>query len=114
MFRIQGKPIKYFGHSHDTQIGDSVVVSHSSIDIILTSKRGQPRRPNIFTLFGIDPEKKRVLVLKGMHHFRHYFGEIADEMFNIVGGGLLNPNFTEIPYQRITRPKWPFDENPFE
>jgi len=35
------------------------------------------------------------------------------EDYTVGTKGVMTPDFSTIPYKRLKRPKWPFDENPF-
>jgi len=93
--------------------GDVAAVRCKGIDILLCSIREQPRTPETFTCMGLDPAEKHVIVLKGMHHWRDYYADTASEMLDVAAHGLLNPEFMDIPYQRMSRPRWPIDDDPF-
>ncbi len=93
--------------------GDSVALHCQGIDIIVNSQRGQVFSPVVFSNFGIDVKSKRLLVVKSTQHFYAGFAPIADEIIYMAGPGAIPPIFTEIPYQRANRRKYPFIDNPF-
>ncbi len=93
--------------------GDSVALHCQGIDIIVNSSRGQVFSPGVFSNFGIDPNSKRLLVVKSTQHFYAGFAPIAAEIIYMAGPGAIPPLFTEIPYQRVDLNKYPWVDNPF-
>ncbi|MCY4073760.1 MAG: M81 family metallopeptidase [Chloroflexi bacterium] len=93
--------------------GDSVALRCQGIDIIVNSQRGQVFSPTVFSNCGIDPQSKRLLVVKSTQHFYAGFSPIADEIIYMAGPGAIPPLFTEIPYQRADLNKYPWVDDPF-
>jgi microcystin degradation protein MlrC len=94
-------------------IGNAVAVHASGIDIVLTSRRSQTLGLECFTDLGIDPRKRRILVVKSYQHFYAAYAPIAARILYISTPGAVKPDFAAIPYQRMDTYKWPFVENPF-
>ena len=67
----------------------------------------------MFSLLGIDPAQKKILVIKGFHHYKVNFAGLMTAAYTVGTPGVMSPDFLTIPYKRLARPKWPFDENPF-
>lgn len=93
--------------------GDSVALHCRGIDIIVNSDRGQALSPTVFSNFGIDPASRRLLAVKSTQHFYAGFAPIAAEIIYMAGPGAIPPRFTEIPYQRVDRRKYPWVDDPF-
>ncbi len=104
--------VEHFDNSK-SYFGDVARVRINSIDILLSSKREQPRTPDSLIAMGIKPKDKKLIVLKGMHHYQAFYNDLAEEMLSVDSGGLLTSDFKNIPYKKIQQPKWPFVENPF-
>jgi len=86
----------------------------SGIDVVLTSRRGQGYASTIFSGVGIDPERKRILVVKSTQHFHASFAPISKEILYAGDLGALAGDMTEIPYRRVdTSRLWPFVDDPF-
>lgn len=104
--QVRDKPILY-------PLGDTVAVHCRGIDIIVSSKRSQCFSPEIFRDFGIQPERKRLLIPKSTNHFYAEFEPIASEIIYMAGPGAVTPIYTKIDYRRmpITN-KFPWVENP--
>lgn len=93
--------------------GDSAWLECSGIDIIVNSRRGQVFSPQVFTNFGIDVHRKRILIVKSTQHFYAGFAPIASRVLYMAAPGAIPPLMTEIPYKRVDRNKYPIVENPF-
>ena len=93
--------------------GNSVSLHCQGIDIIVSSRRVQVFSPQVFSHFGIDPLKKRLLVVKSMHHFYAGFAPIASEIIYMAAPGAVAPRYTEIPYKRVDLNKYPWVDDPF-
>jgi microcystin degradation protein MlrC len=105
--------VDYLGGSK-RPFGDSVAIYADGIDFILHSKRGQTVNPSVFAAFGIDPLKKKVLVVKSMQHFYAAFAPIAAEVIYVAAPGTLAWDFRRLPYTKVARPVWPLDPDPFQ
>ena len=97
----------------DIDCGDSVALRCEGVDIVVNSKRGQVVSPAVFSNFGIDPQSKRLLVVKSTQHFYAGFAPIADEIIYMAGPGAIPPLFKQIPYQRADLNKYPWLDDPF-
>jgi len=94
-------------------LGTLVYLKSKKVDIILCDNRSQPRNTDCFTIFNINLSNKSIIVLKAMHHYRIFYNEISNHLIDVIGGGLIDPDFKKLPYKRINRPIWPIDANPF-
>jgi microcystin degradation protein MlrC len=94
-------------------MGDTVAVHADGVDFILHSTRGQTVSPTAFSKLGIDPLKKKVLVVKSMQHFHAAFAPIAAEVVYVAAPGTLAWDFRTLPYTKVARPVWPLDSDPF-
>ena len=94
--------------------GDVVALRCEGIDILVSSKRCQCFSPSIFSDFGIDPKRKRLLIPKSTQHFYGAFAPIAGEVIYMAGPGALAPDPKQIQYRRLdTQGMYPWVENPF-
>lgn len=103
------------GKTVTTPCGDCVAVRGAGIDIVLSSLREQPLGLDTFTGFDIDPRSRKILVVKSTQCFYPAFAQIAGDtvLMNVHARGTNASEVLHYPYRRITRPKWPFDEDPF-
>ena len=101
-----GKPLS-------VPVGDAVRLHCKGIDIIVNTKRGQVFSPQVFSKLGIDPTRKRMLVIKSIQHFYAGFAPIAAEIIYMSAPGTVAPIFTEIPYTQVDLNKFPWVDDPF-
>ncbi|MCA0458748.1 MAG: M81 family metallopeptidase [Chloroflexi bacterium] len=112
---IKEDAVQYFGSDEarmDMLLGNSAAVRVNGIDIVLISLRTQTFSPEVFTNVGIDPLKRRLLIVKSTQHFYGRFSPIASEVIYITGPGAVLPDFKNIPYQYANRDQYPMVENP--
>jgi len=88
-------------------IGDAVWVSAGSIDIVLNTIRTQTFHPECMTGLGLDPSKKKIVVVKSSNHFRAGFEPIAGEILYVGAPGALQPRFEDLPLTKLEKPYWP-------
>lgn len=95
------------------KMGDAVWLHAEGIDFIVHAARCQNVHPDFFRVFGIEPEKKRILVVKSMQHFHAEYAPIAKKVVYVGARGTLVWDFTQFPYQKLARPCWPLDADPW-
>ena len=66
--------------------------------------------PDAFTNLGVDPAKRRYVVVKSMNHFRAGFDKIASASFYATSPGSMNVDYPTIPYRHVPRPIFPIDD----
>jgi microcystin degradation protein MlrC len=89
--------------------GDTAVIQVDGIEVLVVSRRAQILDLQQFKAFGIEPEKKKVVALKSMQHFRAAFEPIAGEIIVCDSGALCTLDYALLPFARIPRPLFPFD-----
>ncbi|MEM7116848.1 MAG: M81 family metallopeptidase [Chloroflexota bacterium] len=94
-------------------VGDAVALHCQGIDIVLNSKRSQVFSPQVFAKLGIDPTQKQVLIVKSTQHFYAGFEPIAAEIIYMSAPGAIAPRFAQIPYQHVSKDKFPWIDDPF-
>lgn len=101
-----------FGEAPDN-MGLSVWISGRGIDLVLTSLRTQVFHPEGMTKLGLDPAKRKIVVVKSTQHFHAGFAPIAGRILYAAAPGALTKDFTKIPYRKLVRPVWPRVADPF-
>ncbi|CAN7697263.1 M81 family metallopeptidase [Rhizobium sp. LjRoot258] len=92
--------------------GDAAHIVLDGIDIILNSTRAQSFDPSLFSVMGIDPLSKKVLVIKSTNHFFASFSKIAAEIIYCSAGTPYPNNPVKTPYRRAPKNIWPMVANP--
>jgi microcystin degradation protein MlrC len=90
--------------------GKTVAVHADEIDLIISSLRLQVYSTECFSIMGIDPKSRNILVVKSAVHFRTSFEKISNKIIIVSTTGALCPDFQSVPYKNIKRPIWPIDE----
>ncbi|MEK1893524.1 MAG: M81 family metallopeptidase [Rhizobium sp.] len=100
-----------FGESF-APFGDAAHIVLDGIDIILNSTRAQSFDPSLFSVMGIDPLSKKVLVIKSTNHFFASFSKIAAQIIYCSAGTPYPNNPVKTPYRRAPKNIWPMVANP--
>lgn len=102
-----------FGESY-APFGDAAHIHLDGIDIILNSTRAQSFDPSLFSVMGIEPQSKKILVIKSTNHFYASFARIAADILYCSAGTPYPNNPARTPYRRAPRDIWPMVENPHD
>ncbi|MBB3318783.1 MULTISPECIES: M81 family metallopeptidase [unclassified Rhizobium] len=100
-----------FGESF-APFGDAAHIVLDGIDIILNSTRAQSFDPSLFSVMGIDPTSKKILVIKSTNHFYASFSKIAAEIIYCSAGTPYPNNPAKTPYRRAPKNIWPMVADP--
>ena len=93
--------------------GTVVALRSNGTDIIVSSERCQCFAPSIFTDFGIDPARKKILIVKSTQHFYGAFAPIAGAVIYMAAPGAVAPDPRKIIYRRLdTTLLYPWAQNP--
>ncbi|MBB3426207.1 microcystin degradation protein MlrC [Rhizobium sp. BK312] len=101
-----------FGESF-APFGDAAHIQLDGIDIILNSTRAQSFDPSLFSVMGIDPGTKKILVIKSTNHFYASFSKIASQILYCSAGTPYPNNPARTPYRRARKDIWPMVADPF-
>jgi len=91
-------------------VGRTAVLDVNGVEIILTEKSHAPNDPEVFRRNGMEPQDKKILVLKSRGHFRAAYEPFAKAIIEVDAPGLTSPNLQLFEYTRVLRPLWPLDE----
>jgi microcystin degradation protein MlrC len=91
-------------------LGDCAAIRVGGVEVALISNRTQALGLELFTNLGIEPHKKRIVVVKSTNHFMAAYGPLARKVIYVDGDGPLSRDYRKIPYTRVNRPIWPLDE----
>ncbi|MBP1886200.1 M81 family metallopeptidase [Sinorhizobium mexicanum] len=100
-----------FGESF-APFGDAAHIRHRGIDIVLNSTRAQSFDPSLFSVMGIDPRSKKILVIKSTNHFFASFSKIASKILYCSAGTPYPNDPAKTPYRRARRDIWPMITDP--
>ena len=91
-------------------VGDCAAVRVGGVDVVLIAKRTQATGLELFTNLGIDPARKKIVVVKSTNHFMAAFGPIAAKVIFVESDGPMIRNHALLPYTKLQRPVWPLDK----
>jgi microcystin degradation protein MlrC len=75
---------------------------------VLNSIRTQGFNVDLFTQFGLDPDKLRILVVKSSQHFHASFSKVAKKIIYVESPGSVTQDLKSLQFKKIRLPKWPF------
>jgi microcystin degradation protein MlrC len=91
------------------RLGRTAVLDANGAQIVVTERPHEPFDLGVFTHAGIDPRRKRYLVLKSRIHYRAGFKPIASHIVECMGAGVTSADLSVYPYRKLTRPIYPLD-----
>jgi microcystin degradation protein MlrC len=93
-------------------MGRTVVLDTGAAELVITEKNQEPWDRGVFTSVGIDPARKRFLLLKSRMYFRPVFLPIAKGHVFCDSVGVGSSDWTQFEYRKLRRPIYPLDEFP--
>lgn len=90
--------------------GKLVVLVIKGIEVICMSRTVQAMTPDTIRACGIDPLKRKLIVLKSAVHFRHAYEPIGKRIYDVIKPGLHSQSPQGLVFQRCQRPIWPLDD----
>jgi microcystin degradation protein MlrC len=93
----------------DWPIGDVAAIEADGLRLVINSVRSQIFSTEVFSNVGFDVTQAEIVVVKSSQHFYASFAPIAKEVVYADTPGVCAANLTALPFQKLTRPKWPFD-----
>jgi microcystin degradation protein MlrC len=81
------------------------------VDVVCITQRTQALGLELFTLVGVDPRKKSLVVVKSAQHFHAAFGPIASQVLYSETQGPSTQKYETHPYRKVKRPLYPLDKD---
>ena len=82
-----------------------VAGSRGRVQIVITSLHHEPFDLAIFRHCGIEPTRKRFIVLKSRIHYRAGFKPIASHIVECQGEGVTNADLSVYRYHKLPAPR---------
>jgi microcystin degradation protein MlrC len=92
-----------------TFLGRTAVLDTGRAQIVVTERAHEPMDLGVFTHCGIDPRRKKFVMLKSRIHYRAGFKPIAAHIVECAGAGVTNADLSVYRYEKLRRPIWPLD-----
>ena len=90
-------------------MGASAVLDTGKVEIAVISRHVEPHDIAAFRALGIEPEKKRYLMLKSRVHWRAGLGPLAKAVVECAGEGVCTSDYSQLQFRRVRRPVFPLD-----
>ncbi len=94
-------------------VGTMAVLRTHGIDVVVANQRYPIYGYPVLEDLGLKPAERRFIVVKSGNQFYSGYIDIAGDVVYVVSPGLLG-RVGDMQMKRIQRPKWPYDENPFD
>jgi microcystin degradation protein MlrC len=90
-------------------MGASAVLDTGRVEIAVISRHAEPYDMGAFRALGLEPEKKRYVMLKSRVHWRAGFGELARAVVECAGVGVCTSDYSVLDFRKVRRPIYPLD-----
>jgi microcystin degradation protein MlrC len=90
-------------------MGAAALLDTGKVEIAVISRHVEPYDIAPFRALGIDPAKKRYLMLKSRVHWRAGLGPLARAVIECAGEGVCTSDYSQLHFSRIRRPVYPLD-----
>ena len=91
------------------RMGRTAVLDTGAMQIVISERRAEPFDLGVFTHCGIDPRRKRYVLIKSRQHFRAGFEPIARHIVLCDGEGVTSSDLRLFTYRNRRRPLYPFE-----
>jgi microcystin degradation protein MlrC len=105
VYRLRG-PMGAGARAHN---GPTVVLQVGGLELVLISLYQEPFDLECFASVGIDPTRRRFVVIKSRVHWRAGLGELAREVVECAGVGVTTSDYSLLKFERVRRPVFPLD-----
>jgi len=90
-------------------LGRTVVLESAGVQIFVSERPQEPYDTGLFTHAGVDPAKKKYVLIKSRQHFRAGFGPLARHVVLVAGPGVCSSDYSLFPFKNLPRPIYPLD-----
>ena len=90
-------------------MGAAAVLDTGKVEIAVISRHVEPHDIASFRALGIDPAKKRYVMLKSRVHWRAGLGPLARAVIECAGEGVCTSDYSQLKFSRVRRPVYPLD-----
>ena len=91
-------------------VGKSAVLQAGNVDIVLHTRMRVTSDTRCYRAFGIEPSQYDIAVVKSANDYKAYYREFTDLFYPTDTPGAASANLKAMPFQRIPRPFYPFDD----
>jgi microcystin degradation protein MlrC len=105
VYRLRGP----MGTGATTNNGPTVVLQVGGLELVVISLYQEPYDLECFHSVGIDPLRKRFVVIKSRVHWRAGLGSVAREVVECSGVGVTTSDYSLLKFEKVRRPVYPLD-----
>ena len=91
------------------RMGRTAVLDTGAMQIVIAERRSEPFDLGVFTHCGIDPRRKKYVLIKSRQHFRAGFEPIARHIVLCDGDGCTSSDLNLFTFRNRRRPLYPFE-----
>jgi len=91
-------------------MGPTAVLDTGKVEIVVISRHQEPNDQQCFRSLGIDPTRKKFLMLKSRVHWRAGFGGIVRDVIECAGEGVCTSDYSRLSFRKVRRPIYPLDD----
>lgn len=92
------------------RMGRTAVLDTGPLQIVVAERRSEPFDLGVFTHCGIDPRRKRYVLIKSRQHFRAGFEPIARHIVLCDGDGCTSSDLRLFTFRNRRQPLYPFED----
>jgi microcystin degradation protein MlrC len=89
--------------------GPTVVLQVGGVEIVVMSLYQEPADLECFYSVGVDPTRKRFVIIKSRVHWRAGLGNLAREVVECAGVGVTTSDYALLHFEKVRRPIFPLD-----
>ena len=89
--------------------GATVLLQAGGIEIVVMSLYQEPADLECFYSVGVDPTRKRFVIIKSRVHWRAGLGDLAREVIECAGVGVTTSDYAQLRFEKVRRPVFPLD-----
>jgi microcystin degradation protein MlrC len=90
-------------------MGAAAVLDTGKAEIAVISRHVEPHDIAAFRALGIEPQKKRYVMLKSRVHWRAGLGPLARAVVECAGEGVCTSDYSQLRFRRVRRPVFPLE-----
>jgi microcystin degradation protein MlrC len=90
-------------------MGLCAVLDTGRVEVAVISRHTEPHDMASFRVLGIDPHRKRYVMLKSRVHWRAGLGELASDIIECAGTGVCTSDYSQLRFGKVRRPIYPLD-----
>lgn len=91
------------------QMGRTVVLSINQVNLLIAERSMPTTDPEMYRSHGIEPCDMKFVLCKSPLSFRMDYEPISVAVMSVDSPGCCRADLTQLPFQRIPRPMYPFD-----